>query len=128
MLILFGILIIIFSIVLGAIILIQNPKGGGLSSTFGGFGNQVLGVKQTTDILEKGTWIFGGIVALLCMISPIFVPDGNDSILNQMPTSAPRQTAPMTPNAPATQTVPMPGATNTPAPAVTTPAPADTNR
>ena len=51
MLALFGVLIIIASIVLGLIVLIQNPKGGGLSGTFGGVGNQLLGVKKTTDVL-----------------------------------------------------------------------------
>jgi preprotein translocase subunit SecG len=61
----FGTLIILASIILGLIILIQNPKGGGLSSSFGGIGNQLMGVKQTTDVLEKGTWIFAGIVAVL---------------------------------------------------------------
>ena len=62
MLILFGILVIIASVILGLIVLIQNPKGGGLSSSFGGFGNQIMGVKQTTDVLEKGTWLFAAIV------------------------------------------------------------------
>ena len=57
MLIVFGIIIIVASIILGLIILIQNPKGGGLSSSFGGLGNQLMGVKQTTDVLEKGTWL-----------------------------------------------------------------------
>lgn len=53
MLVLFGILIIIASVILGLIVLIQNPKGGGLSGTLGGFSNQLMGVKQTTDVLEK---------------------------------------------------------------------------
>ena len=74
MLILFGILVIIASVILGLIVLIQNPKGGGLSSSFGGFGNQLMGVKQTTDVLEKGTWLFAGIVGLLCLLSPAFIP------------------------------------------------------
>lgn len=74
MLILFGILVIIASVILGLIVLIQNPKGGGLSSSFGGFGNQIMGVKQTTDVLEKGTWLFAGIVGALCLISPAFIP------------------------------------------------------
>ena len=77
MLIVFGILIILASIILGLIILIQNPKGGGLSSTFGGIGNQLMGVKQTTDVLEKGTWVFAGIVAVLCLTSAIFIPKGS---------------------------------------------------
>ena len=74
MLIIFGSLIIIASIILGLIILIQNPKGGGLSSSFGGIGNQLMGVKQTTDVLEKGTWLFAGIVGVLCLTSAVFIP------------------------------------------------------
>ncbi len=58
MLIVFGIIIIIASIILGLIILIQNPKGGGLSSSFGGLGNQLMGVKQTTDVLGKRNLAF----------------------------------------------------------------------
>jgi preprotein translocase subunit SecG len=84
MLILFGILVIIASIVLGLIVLVQNPKGGGLSSSFGGFGNQIMGVKQTTDVLEKGTWLFAAIVAILCIVSPAFIPkDGKGAGTNK---------------------------------------------
>jgi preprotein translocase subunit SecG len=79
MLVLFGILVIIASVVLGLIVLIQNPKGGGLSASLGGFSNQLMGVKQTTDVLEKGTWIFAALVAILCLVSPAFIPkDGTD--------------------------------------------------
>ena len=74
MLVLFGVLIIVASLILGLIVLIQNPKGGGLSGTFGGFSNQLMGVKQTTDVLEKGTWVFAAIVGLLCLMSPAFIP------------------------------------------------------
>ncbi len=84
MLVLFGILVIIASVILGMIVLIQNPKGGGLSSSFGGFGNQIMGVKQTTDVLEKGTWIFAAIVGILCVFSPAFIPkDGSASAPNK---------------------------------------------
>jgi preprotein translocase subunit SecG len=78
MLTVFGILIILSSIILGLIVLIQNPKGGGLSGTFGGVGNQFMGVKQTTDVLEKGTWVFAGVLGLLCLVSPAFIPKGTD--------------------------------------------------
>ncbi len=44
MLVLFGILVILSSLILGLIVLVQNPKGGGLSGTFGGVGNQLMGV------------------------------------------------------------------------------------
>ena len=75
----FGILIILASIILGLIILIQNPKGGGLSSSFGGIGNQLMGVKQTTDVLEKGTWIFATVIAVLCVTSAVFIGKGGSS-------------------------------------------------
>ena len=98
MLALFGILIIIASIILGFIVLIQNPKGGGLSGTFGGVGNQLMGVKQTTDVLEKGTWIFAAIVGILCLTSPAFIPKevsnkGND-LINNIDTKPQQNTVP----------------------------------
>lgn len=61
MAILFLILIITASVLLGLIVLIQNPKGGGLSGNIAGFSNQFMGVKQTTDVLEKGTWVLSGV-------------------------------------------------------------------
>ncbi len=110
MLVLFGILVIIASIILGLIVLIQNPKGGGLSGTLGGFSNQLMGVKQTTDVLEKGTWVFAAVVGLLCLISPAFIPkEGNaqgDDLIKGISTS-PQQKA--TTPAPA-NTTPLPGA------------------
>ena len=69
----FFILIVIACIILGFIVLIQNPKGGGLSGTLAGFNNQFMGVKQTTDVLEKGTWIFAAIIGILCLTSSLFI-------------------------------------------------------
>ena len=109
MIYIFGVLLIIASIILGLIVLIQNPKGGGLSGTFGGFSNQLMGVKQTTDVLEKGTWVFAAVVGILCVISPAFIPKDasasskNDDLLRNTPTTAP---ASQQRQAPATQ---MPG-------------------
>jgi len=56
------VLIILASIVLSFLVLIQNPKGGGLSSGFSG-GTNLMGVKRTGDLLEKGTW--GFIIAII---------------------------------------------------------------
>ncbi|NOZ35967.1 MAG: preprotein translocase subunit SecG [Chlorobi bacterium] len=50
------ILIFIVSVLMILIVLAQNPKGGGLSSTFGG-GGQMGGVVQTNKFLDKTTWI-----------------------------------------------------------------------
>ena len=74
MTILFVILIIIAAVVLGFIVLVQNPKGGGLAGNVAGFSNQFMGVKQTTDVLEKGTWIFATVIGVLCLISTLFIP------------------------------------------------------
>ncbi|MFC4261982.1 preprotein translocase subunit SecG [Ferruginibacter yonginensis] len=79
MLVIFGILIIVASVILGFIVLIQNPKGGGLSGSLSGISNQLMGVKQTTDVLEKGTWIFAAVVGILCLVSPAFIPKNASS-------------------------------------------------
>ena len=94
MLFVFGTIIILASVILGVIILIQNPKGGGLTSSFGGFGNQLMGVKQTTDILEKGTWIFAGIIGVLCITSAMFIPksggtNSRENLINEAPVGTP---------------------------------------
>ncbi len=114
MLILFAILIIVASVILGFIVLVQNPKGGGLSSTFGGVGNQLMGVKQTTDVLEKGTWLFAGVVGILCLLSPLFISktvgssSKNDDLINKAPAAAPGMQ---------NTTVPLPGTTTSDTPA-----------
>ncbi len=75
--------------------MVQNPKGGGLSGTFGGVGNQFMGVKQTNDVLEKGTWVFISALAVLCIVSVMFFSgSGNSSgnenkLLRNLPTTAP---------------------------------------
>ena len=70
-----SVLIFIVCILLILIVLVQNSKGGGLTSTFSG-SNQVMGVKKTTDFLEKSTWTLS-IVLLVLTLSTIFViPSG----------------------------------------------------
>jgi preprotein translocase subunit SecG len=73
MITLFIILIILASVLLGFFVLVQNPKGGGLAGNVGGISNQFMGVKQTTDVLEKGTWVFAALIAILCLTSNFFV-------------------------------------------------------
>jgi preprotein translocase subunit SecG len=108
MLVFFGVLIILACIFLGLFVLIQNPKGGGLSGTFGGFNNQVMGVRQTTDVLEKGTWMLAAIIGALCLLSVFFIPssrNANPRTRVQQQTSAPRNAAnpPSPSNFPASQ-------------------------
>ena len=77
MTILFLILVIVCSVALGFIVLVQNPKGGGLAGNVGGLSNQFMGVKQTTDVLEKGTWLFATIIAILALVSTVFIKGGS---------------------------------------------------
>ena len=70
---LFSILIIITCILLVLIIMIQNPKGGGLSSAFGG-GNQIMGARKTSDFLEKTTWTLAIILVSLALLSNFAIP------------------------------------------------------
>jgi preprotein translocase subunit SecG len=62
------VLIIIAALLLGLVVLIQNPKGGGLSSGFAGSA-QIGGVKRTADFLEKATWYLGIALFVLCLAS-----------------------------------------------------------
>lgn len=62
------VLVIIVCVLLALIVLIQNPKGGGLDSSFQSV-NQIGGVKRTTDFLEKSTWTLAITLFVLCLIS-----------------------------------------------------------
>ena len=64
---LFVILVIISSLLEIGLVLVQESKGGGLVSKFDGFSKHV-GVRETATLLEKSTWIMGGIIVLLCVI------------------------------------------------------------
>ena len=92
MTILFVILIILASVILGMFVLIQNPKGGGLAGNIAGFSTQFMGVKQTTDVLEKGTWIFAAVIGLLCLASSVFMSGSSaNSTLEKAGTAVPTQ-------------------------------------
>ncbi|MBR4391058.1 MAG: preprotein translocase subunit SecG [Bacteroidales bacterium] len=67
------ILILVVSVLLGLVVLVQNSKGGGLISNFGG-ANQMMGVRQTTDFLEKATWTMAIILVVLCLMSSMSIP------------------------------------------------------
>ena len=63
-----SILIIITCILLVLVVLIQNPKGGGLASQFSS-SNQFMGVRKTADFLEKTTWTLAVVLLLLSFVS-----------------------------------------------------------
>lgn len=61
--------------------MVQNPKGGGLSSSFGGGGTQQLGgVKKTTDFLDKSTWTLATILLVLILVSNVAINSGVQSV------------------------------------------------
>ncbi|MBM3399077.1 MAG: preprotein translocase subunit SecG [Bacteroidetes bacterium] len=66
---------IIVAILLMLVILVQNPKGGGLASNFSQ-GNQIFGVEKTTDIVEKITWGAAILIFVISLLAASFTPKG----------------------------------------------------
>ena len=80
------ILMVIASILMCFIVLIQNSKGGGLASGFSS-SNQIMGVRKTTDFLEKATWSLAVFLVVMSVASAYVIPSashkGGDVILEQ---------------------------------------------
>lgn len=70
-----SILISIICVLLILIVVVQNSKGGGLASSFAS-SNQIMGVRKTTDFLEKATWTLAGGMMILCVLATFFIPRG----------------------------------------------------
>ena len=67
-------LIAIVGFLLMVSVLIQNPKGGGVDSTFGGqSANQMLGAARSTDFIEKITWGLAAALFILCIVTSLMV-------------------------------------------------------
>jgi len=65
-------------VLLMLVVLIQNPKGGGIDSTFGGQGaNQMFGAAKSTDFIEKLTWGLAASLGILCIVTAIIVSGGS---------------------------------------------------
>ena len=88
------ILIVILAVLLILIVLVQNSKGGGLAANFAST-NQIMGVRKTTDFLEKTTWTLMGVIVLFCVLATAFhktdAPTTTSEIADQveMPVQAP---------------------------------------
>lgn len=72
------ILIIIAAILLIGAVLVQKSKGGGLASSFSG-ANQVMGVRKSTDFIEKATWTLAIFIAVCSIASSFFITSMVDS-------------------------------------------------
>lgn len=95
------VLIMIASVLLVIIIMAQNPKGGGLSSTFGGTSSAQFGVQRTNDFMEKATWTLGGTIIVLILLSVIITGKPSQTAPVKIPT---KKEAPAKQSAPASQT------------------------
>ncbi len=70
------ILILVVSILLILVVLVQNSKGGGLAANFAG-STQAMGVRRTTDFLEKSTWTLAGAILVLSLAASMFMHSGS---------------------------------------------------
>ena len=74
-----SILIVIVALLLVLIVVVQNSKGGGLAAGFAST-NQVMGVRKTTDFLEKATWWLAGSLVVLSILATFFLPRQKENL------------------------------------------------
>ena len=96
-------LIVLASVLMCLIVLIQNSKGGGLASGFAS-SNQIMGVRKTTDFLEKATWTLAAVMVVVSILAAYSIPSRSQvevgySTEQSMP--AVEETAPVAPEVPA---------------------------
>ncbi len=63
------VLIVIASILVILAVLVQNPKSG-MAANFGA-SNQVMGVRETTNFLEKFTWTMAIAIVVLSLVATL---------------------------------------------------------
>ena len=63
------VLIAIIAFLLIIAVLVQNPKGGGIDSTYGSGANQMFGAARSADAIEKITWYLAAALFVLCIAS-----------------------------------------------------------
>lgn len=69
------VLILIASVLIILAVLAQNPKSG-MAANFGA-SNQVMGVRQTSDFLEKSTWVLAISILVLSLLATMTMPSAN---------------------------------------------------
>jgi len=78
-----SVLILIVSFLMMLVVLVQNSKGGGLVSNFSSQ-NQILGVRKTTDFLEKATWTLAALLVVFCLASSVTIPKSGTQSASQI--------------------------------------------
>lgn len=100
---LFVVLILIICVLLVLIVLVQNSKGGGLASNFSS-SNQFMGVRKTTDFLEKATWTLASALLVFSLLATMtqrkISEDETSRVAGQFDNSLLDQPAPNTINLP----------------------------
>ena len=77
-------LIILVCFLLVLVVMVQNPKGGGLSSSFGGSSQQLGGVQKTSDFLDKSTWILAVFLLVLILLSNISLNQNSQGLESRL--------------------------------------------
>ena len=95
------IVIVIAAVLMCGIVFVQESKGGGLASGFAD-SNSLLGVRKTTDVVEKTTWWLAGIIVALSVVSVFVLPTATTEM----------ETVVSTEGAPIEQVMPQSSATN----------------
>ena len=101
----FVILAVIKAVLLALIVLIQESKGGGLASNFAS-SNQIMGVRKTTDVIEKATWTLAALLVVFSVASAFCLGGSEkkqESLVKEMKAPATQQT-----NTPGTGAQPTP--------------------
>lgn len=98
------ILAVIVAVLLTFVVLIQESKGGGLASNFAA-SNAIMGVRKTTDVVEKATWTLAALMVVFSVATIFFAPRATEK--DSVVTSA----APAATSTPAATTTPAAGTT-----------------
>ena len=82
MYLLFIVLMVLAAVLMCFVVLVQNSKGGGLSSSFAS-SNQIMGVRKTTDVVEKTTWALAIALVAFSVLTVFFIPKATatDSVI-----------------------------------------------
>ena len=98
---LFVVLIVLAALLMIGIVLIQESKGGGLAADFAS-SNAIMGVRKTTDVIEKATWTLAAAMVVLSVLCAYVAPTAtsSQSVLENVATEQP-QTNPTQQAAPA---------------------------
>lgn len=114
----FVVLIVLVSLLMIGIVLIQESKGGGLSSNFSA-SNSIMGVRKTTDFIEKATWTLAAVMVVFSIVCAYTAPKTvtSESVLERTATETQTTNPTTTPGFGAGQQAPAQNAKGAAAPA-----------